>query len=85
MLVDYLLEAGFTRLAVLDISANALASAKQRLGDIAQSIEWYERDVTWFVAPHQFSVWHDRAVFHFLTEKPDQSGARESATCDRAM
>jgi len=71
-LVDYLYKEGFRRLAVLDISENALASAKKRLGNSARSIEWFVTDVTQFKPPHQFSVWHDRAVFHFLTEPADR-------------
>lgn len=72
VLVDYLCKEGFTKLAVLDISKKALAIAKKRLGDFAQNIEWYENDITQFVAPHLFSLWHDRAVFHFLTKKYDR-------------
>ena len=72
VLVDYLCKEGFTNLAVLDISGNALFSAKKRLGDSAGRIAWYEADVTEFIPPHQFSLWHDRAVFHFLTDKPDR-------------
>ena len=71
-LVDCLYRQGYTNLAVLDISANALASAKKRLGDSAKNIEWLEADITYFDAPHPFSLWHDRAVFHFLTEKTDR-------------
>ena len=72
VLVDRLLKEGFTRLSVLDISANALASAKSRLADAGKEIEWIEADVTEFHPPHQFSLWHDRAVFHFLTEESDR-------------
>ena len=72
VLVDYLCKEGFTNLAVLDISGNALFSAKKRLGDLAGRIAWYEADITEFIPPHQFSLWHDRAVFHFLTDKPDR-------------
>jgi len=72
VLVDYLCKEGFTNLAVLDISGNALFSAKKRLGDSAGRIAWYEADITEFIPPHQFSLWHDRAVFHFLTDKPDR-------------
>ncbi len=72
LLVDYLCKEGFTNLAVLDISKKALFSAKERLGDFAQNIEWYENDITNFDTPHQFSLWHDRAVFHFLTKKFDR-------------
>lgn len=72
VLVDHLYKEGFTNLAVLDISDNALASAKKRLGKSAKSIEWLEADITQFEPPHQFSLWHDRAVFHFLTDQSDR-------------
>lgn len=72
VLVDRLYEAGYTRLAVLDISSKALGYAKARFGSNADQIDWYEEDVTRFKPPHQFSLWHDRAVFHFLTEKSDR-------------
>ena len=72
VLVDYLQKEGFTNLAVLDISATALDSAKKRLGDSAKNINWFESDITQFDPPHQFSLWHDRAVFHFLTEASDR-------------
>lgn len=71
-LVDYLYGSGFRNLAVLDISRNALLSSQKRLGKTSSDIEWYESDITHFTAPHLFSLWHDRAVFHFLTEKSDR-------------
>ena len=72
VLVDHLLKEAYSNIAVLDISANALACAKQRLADNAQNVEWYESDITQFEAPHLFSLWHDRAVFHFLTAESDR-------------
>ena len=72
VLVDFLLDVGFTRLAVLDISATALSHAKERLGARAGDVEWFEADVTGFTSPHCFNLWHDRAVFHFLTAKADR-------------
>ena len=72
VLVDRLQEAGYRRLAVLDISGAALATARERLGPQAAGIEWYEADVTQFTAPHAFTLWHDRAVFHFLTDAGDR-------------
>ena len=72
VLVDKLLEQGYEHLAVLDISAAALDVAKQRLDKQADSVEWFASDITEFVAPHPFALWHDRAVFHFLTEASDQ-------------
>ena len=71
-LVDDLLAAGYSNLTVLDISGKALAVARGRLGDAAKSVRWIESDVTQADLPHHgYDVWHDRAVFHFLTE-PDQ-------------
>lgn len=68
-LVDDLLEQGYTSLSVLDISAAALQSAQKRLGDRAAQVQWIEGDITETVLPaHAYDVWHDRAVFHFLTE-----------------
>jgi ubiquinone/menaquinone biosynthesis C-methylase UbiE len=72
VLVDFLLDAGFTKLAVLDISAAALEHARRRLGKRADSVEWLEADVTTFQPARQFGLWHDRAVFHFLTDKADR-------------
>lgn len=72
VLVDFLLDAGFGKLAVLDISAAALEHARQRLGQRASSVEWCEADVTTFNPPRRFGLWHDRAVFHFLTDKADR-------------
>ncbi|UVL39696.1 class I SAM-dependent methyltransferase [Pseudomonas sp. B21-040] len=67
-LVDDLIENGFTQLAVLDLSASALATAKHRLGGKAEKVIWIEGDVTRVsLAPQTYDVWHDRAVFHFLT------------------
>jgi SAM-dependent methyltransferase len=72
VLVDFLLDAGFTSLAVLDISAIALAHAKERLCARAGDVEWFEADVTAFTSPHCCNLWHDRAAFHFLTDKADR-------------
>lgn len=69
-LIDDLVELGFTDLTVLDISAAALAATRARLGeDAANSIQWLVADITQAgLEQHAFDVWHDRAVFHFLTE-----------------
>jgi SAM-dependent methyltransferase len=66
--VDRLLATGYQRIAVLDISVQALRHAQARLGAAAERVEWYGADVTTFSPPHGFALWHDRAVFHFLTE-----------------
>lgn len=72
LLVDHLLDAGFRNLAVLDLSGVALRLAQQRLATRADSVKWFEVDVTNFEPPQQFSLWHDRAVFHFLTQEADR-------------
>jgi SAM-dependent methyltransferase len=68
-LVDDLLQRGYRNLTVLDMSTVALDATKQRLGSIAGQVTWVESDVTLADLPeHRYHVWHDRAVFHFLTE-----------------
>jgi 2-polyprenyl-3-methyl-5-hydroxy-6-metoxy-1,4-benzoquinol methylase len=74
-LVDDMLAEGYTNITVLDLSAAALARARQRLGARAGEVQWLEADVTAADLPSQrYDVWHDRAVFHFLTE-PSQRQA----------
>ena len=72
VLVDCLIEAGFTKVAVVEISAAALEHARQRLAKRASSVEWCEADITTFHLPRRFGLWHDRAVFHFLTDPEDR-------------
>ena len=71
-LIDYLLESGYTNLSVLDISASAIKQAKSRLGDQGKMVQWIELDITELKTEQRFNVWHDRAVFHFLTEQEDR-------------
>jgi ubiquinone/menaquinone biosynthesis C-methylase UbiE len=71
-LVDDLLENGFADISVLDISAKAIADSKERLGTKANNVRWIEADITSVELPKdRYDVWHDRAVFHFLTD-PDR-------------
>lgn len=72
-LVDTLLDNGYTNISVLDISAAALATARSRLGPRAGQVRWFEGDITRWVPPEQFDVWHDRAVLHFLTAAEDRA------------
>lgn len=73
-LVDDLLERGFRNLTVLDLSGAALATARRRLGERASSVHWTEADVTKVKLPaHAYDIWHDRAVFHFLTAPDDRA------------
>ena len=71
-LVDQLCDRGYVNVSVLDVSEQAPAHARVRLADKALNVEWYETDVTEFKPPQQFALWHDRAVFHFLTAKKDR-------------
>ncbi len=71
-LVDELLKLGYTNITILDISENAINRAKARLGDVANKVKWLVSDITKFVPTEKYDVWHDRAVFHFLTEKKDK-------------
>lgn len=66
-LVDCLLEEGYTNVSVLDISAKSLERAKERLGEKAALVNWIVSDITEFEPETTFDIWHDRAVFHFLT------------------
>jgi SAM-dependent methyltransferase len=68
-LVDDLLDRGYSNLSVLDISSEAIASAKERLGPRAASVTWIEADITTADLPARYyDFWHDRAVFHFLLD-----------------
>jgi 2-polyprenyl-3-methyl-5-hydroxy-6-metoxy-1,4-benzoquinol methylase len=72
-LVDDLLTREYRNVYVLDVSSRALEVAKARLGASANQVTWLCEDVTTFgFSRHQFDVWHDRAVFHFLTDSKDR-------------
>lgn len=71
-LVDNLLDAGYRDVSILDIASGALAHARARLGANAARVTWIEADVTEFEPSRSYAVWHDRAVFHFLTEATDR-------------
>jgi trans-aconitate methyltransferase len=72
-LVDLLLDDGCTDLTVLDVSARALAVVQDRLGDRAEQVTWVHGNVLDWQPGRTYDVWHDRAVFHFLTEPTDRS------------
>ena len=78
-LVDDLLGAGFLHLTVLDISETALSLARARLGERARPVMWLHADITTATLPEAaYDVWHDRAVFHFLTDAADREAYRRS-------
>ncbi len=72
-LVDHLLDLGYENITVLDISENAIKRAKIRLGEKANKVTWIVSDITEFKPKQSYDIWHDRAVFHFLTSKEDIS------------
>lgn len=71
-LVDHLLDDGWTKITILDIAAAALERTRNRLGERATQVEWLVADVTGWTPPARFDLWHDRAVFHFLTDPTDR-------------
>lgn len=73
-LVDDLLAHGYSNITVLDISQTAMDACMERLGRISQKVRWLTADITRVdLDPHAFDVWHDRAVFHFLTAQGDRT------------
>jgi SAM-dependent methyltransferase len=73
-LVDGLLAAGYRCVTVLDLAPSALQLARGRLGTIADDVSWLEADILAARLPRAgFDLWHDRAVFHFLTAAADRA------------
>jgi hypothetical protein len=71
-LTDSLVGMGFVDVTVLDLSSTALELAKQRLGPQAP-VQWVHADLLTWEPPRSYGLWHDRAVFHFLTQEHDRS------------
>jgi len=71
-MVDELTRAGYGDLTVLDLSDSALARARSRLGSAGRSVSWIRADVTRWEPTRTWALWHDRAVFHFLTAEEDR-------------
>ncbi len=72
-LVDRLLEMGYRNITVLDISEIAINKAKDRLGEKAKTVKWIVADAAGFQPTEAYDFWHDRAAFHFLTDKQEIS------------
>lgn len=77
-LVDVLLAQGFASITVLDLAQTALAVAQRRLGNAAGKVTWVAADITQWQPPRRYDLWHDRAVFHFLTEAADRAAYVEA-------
>ena len=72
-LVDDLLARGYENITVLDISQTAVEANRKRLGEASERVQWLVADITKVeLEPSAYDVWHDRAVFHFLTEQSDR-------------
>ena len=73
-LVDDLLARGFQNITVLDVSQVAIEATKKRLGEFADRVRWLVADITEVeLQPRSYEVWHDRAVFHFLTAPEERA------------
>ncbi len=80
-LVDDLIGRGFKNAIVLDISQAAIDIAKKRLGEAAELVQWMCGDVTRVTLPARaYDMWHDRAVFHFLTTPEERLGYVRNVT-----
>jgi SAM-dependent methyltransferase len=82
-LVDHLLTMGLDRIAVVDVSSQALEIARMRLGTEGDGVDWIVGDVVELDDVGRFDVWHDRAVFHFLTDAADRR--RYVSLCERTL
>ena len=72
-LVDDLLARGYEDVTVLDVSIAAIDANRKRLGDASERVRWLVADITHGdLQPSRYDVWHDRAVFHFLTAPGDR-------------
>ncbi|MGS2763084.1 class I SAM-dependent methyltransferase [Sinomicrobium sp. M5D2P9] len=72
-LVDHLLRLGYQDISVLDISETAIEKAKERLGEQAKKVKWIVEDIANFQPDGMYDLWHDKAAFHFLTDKNEIS------------
>jgi trans-aconitate methyltransferase len=71
-LIDKLLEAGYHDLTVLDVSNEVLQKLRARLGSRSAAVTFLQEDVATFQPARRYGLWHDRAVFHFLTRREDR-------------
>jgi trans-aconitate methyltransferase len=72
-LVDHLVQRGYRRIAVLDISSAALARSQAHLGAKAAAVDWIVADITTWSSSERYEVWHDRATFHFMVTEADRA------------
>ena len=72
ILADNLLDEGYTHLSLLELSPAAIQATKDRLKSYSNKVNFYNENILDFQSNTQFDLWHDRAVFHFLTDEKDQ-------------
>ena len=77
-LTDHLVERGFTDVSAVDLSKTALETIRARLGDAGEGVVLRVADVLDLDMGRTYAVWHDRAVFHFLTEEDERDDYRMS-------
>lgn len=77
-LADALLDRGWSDLTLVDVSEPALEASRQRLGERAGKVNWDVADIRHWRPGRAFDVWHDRAVFHFLTEAAGRAGYKRA-------
>jgi 2-polyprenyl-3-methyl-5-hydroxy-6-metoxy-1,4-benzoquinol methylase len=78
LLIDSLLESGYSDVSILDISHSSLSRVRERLGERVRPGNYFVSDVLEFSSERRFDVWHDRAVFHFLTTLETQSAYKKA-------
>lgn len=77
-LADALLGLGWRDITILDIADTALAASRERLGPEAAAVNWQVADIRRWAPGRTFDIWHDRAVFHFLTDPGDRAGYKKA-------
>ncbi|MBE9547919.1 MAG: class I SAM-dependent methyltransferase [Proteobacteria bacterium] len=77
-LVDHLLELGYGDITLLDLSAQSLQESRARLGSRADQLQLITADITNWLPIKEYVLWHDRAVFHFLTDATDRAAYKKS-------
>ncbi len=83
-LADHLLERGYTDVTAIDLSRTALDTVRERVGELGRHLTLDVADVLDLDTGRQYALWHDRAVFHFLTEQDERDDYRASlARCLR--
>lgn len=78
VLVDHLLEENYTDISLLDLAEPALQISRQRLGYKAKRVTWLTADITQWQPARKYSLWHDRAVFHFLISAEDREAYKHA-------